>query len=290
MGFWLAATIAVAAAPAKAPFEYPIYLTVGPDRSIYVADQNLPGVIRITPDGKAVTLFKGQQKYRTELYRARPVALDGKGTLLVGDPATMDVYRLGGDGKPAPLTGKPVKHLNGMTANVGEFIIPEGLAVGADGTIYVADLRYATIFKVAPGSNKPAKLAEVPAPHGMALDRDGTLVVVSHGESNLVRVRADTGAVTNILAGRLPNRKYVPFPLSVCVRPDGNYVVTDNYNRCLWLVTRDGKADVLVEGDPLKKCTGVASDSAGNLAIADPASQKIYWLSPDKKFSVAAER
>lgn len=289
MGFWLAATI-IAAAPAKAPFEYPIFLTIGPDRSIYVADQDVPAVFRITPDGKVVTLFKGQRKYRTELYRARPLALDANGILLVGDPATMDVYKLGADGKAAPLTGKPVKHLNGMTANVGEFLMPEGVAVGPDGTIYVADLRYAAIFKVPPGSNKPAKLADLPAPHGMVFDRDGTLVVVSHGESNLKRVRTDTGAVTDILAGRLPTRKYVPFPLSVCVRPDGNYVVTDNYNRCLWLVSRDGKADVLVEGDPLKKCTGVACDKAGNLAIADPASQKIYWFSPDKKFSVAAER
>ena len=75
--------------PAKVEFDYPIYLTVGPDRSIYVSDQYIPAIYRIAADGKVTTLYKGKQQYRTPLYRPRGLALDAAGNVIVCDPATM---------------------------------------------------------------------------------------------------------------------------------------------------------------------------------------------------------
>lgn len=266
---------------AKVEFDYPIFLTVGPDRTIYVADQNVPAIYKIAPDGSASTLFKGSKQYRTPLYRPRGLTLDKNGDLLVCDAATMDVYRLSKDGKPQPLTGKKIKLLNGIETTMGDIIQPESVAVAPDGTIYVSDLKQRVIFKIQDG--KPVKHAEVPAPRGLAIDKDGSLLVVSHSEAQLKRVAPD-GTVTNVIEGRP-----FSFPISICVLADGNYVVTDNYSKALWLVTPKGKAEKLIEGDPLKNPTGVAVDSAGNLAIADPHQKKIFWLSPDKKFTTAAE-
>lgn len=275
------ALMSMADSAAKVEFDYPIFLALGPDRTIYVADQNVPAIYKIAPDGAASTVYKGSKQYRTPLNRPRGLAVEKNGDLLVCDAATMDVYRLSKDGKPQPLTGKKIKLLNGIETTMGDIIQPESVAVAPDGTIYVSDLKQRIIFKIKDG--KPVKHAEVPAPRGLAIDKDGSLLVVSHSEAQLRRVAPD-GKVTNVVAGRP-----FSFPISICVRQDGNYVVTDNYSKALWLVTPAGKVEKLVEGDPLKNPTGVAVDSAGNLAIADPHQKKIFWLSPEKKFTTAAE-
>lgn len=272
-----------AVSAAKVEFDYPIFLALGPDRTIYVADQHLPAIYKITPDGQASVLFKGKKQYRTPLYRPRGLAVDKAGNLIICDPATMDVYRLSPDGKAVGLTGKPVKLLNGIETNMGDvFVQPEGVAIAADGTIYVSDLKLRAVFKSGK-DGKFTKLADVPAPRGLAIDKDGSVLVISHSEAQLQRISPD-GKVSIVIGGRP-----FSFPMSICVLADGNYVVTDNYSKALWRVTPKGKAEKLVEGEPLKNPTSVAVDASGNLAIADPHKRQIFWLSPDKKFTVAAE-
>ena len=111
-----------------------------------------------------------------------------------------------------PLTGKKTKLLNGIETTMGELVQPEGVAVAADGTIYVTDLKLRAVFKIE--EHKPVKVAEIPAPRGIAVDTDGTLVVVSHSDSQLKRVDPTDGKVTDIVQARP-----FAFPLSVCVRP-----------------------------------------------------------------------
>jgi len=270
-------------ADAAAPkMEYPLFLALDASGAAIVGDQDAPAIVKATFDGNVQTLFKASKQFRTPLNRPRGVAVDGNGDAYVCDPTTMDVYKLGTDGKPVGLTSRPIKELNGKAGVRGEFIQPEGIAVAADGTVYVADLRLQTIFKLPKGSKPPTPLAKVDAPHGMALDPDGSLVVVSHGESHLVRVKLSDGSVSKILAGRL-EAKIPPFPLSVARRADGSYLVTDNYNKCLWAVTPDGKPSIFAQLQEFKKVTGVAVAKDGKIAVADPGSGCVHWLSPDGK-------
>lgn len=262
--------------------EYPLFIAMDAKGDVIVGDQDAPAILRASPDGSVKTLFQASKQFRTPLNRPRGIAVDSSGEAYICDPTTMDVYRLGGGGNPIGLTGRPIKELNGKPGVRGEIIQPEGVAVGADGTVYVSDLRLHTIFKIAKGSKQPVKVATVDAPHGMLLDADGSLVVVSHGESHLVRVKLADGSVTNILPGRLEG-KYSPFPLSVARRADGSYLVTDNYNKCLWAITPDGKASVFAQPPEFGKVTGVAVAKDGRIAVADPKNGCIHWLAPDGK-------
>lgn len=270
-------------APApQAKLDYPLFIAMASSGAVIGGDQSSPSVFRATRDGGVKTLFQASPKFRTPLNRPRGVAVDSEGVAFVCDPTTMDVYRIGSDGKPVGLTGKAIKELNGAPGVRGEIIQPEGIALGPDGTVYVADLKLHAIFKLPKGSKSPVKLASVDAPHGMTLDPDGTLVVVSHGESHLVRVKTDDGSVAKILQGQLEG-KHPPFPLSVARKLDGAYLVTDNYNKCLWSVSPDGKATVFADPPEFKKVTGVAVAKDGSIAVADPESKCIHWLSPDGK-------
>jgi len=262
--------------------EYPLFLALDASGAAIVGDQDSPAIWKATSDGTVTKLFQASRQFRTPLNRPKGVAIDAEGNAYICDPTTMDVYRLGSDGKPVGLTGKPIKELNGKPGVRGEIIQPEGIAVGPDGTVYVADLKLHTIFRLPKGSKTPIKLATVDAPHGMLLDADGSLVVVSHGESHLVRVKIADGSVTKILPGRLEG-KLPPFPLSVAKKADGVYLVTDNYNKCLWAVDKGGKASLFANPPDFKKVTGVGVAKDGKIAVADPASQCIHWLSPDGK-------
>jgi DNA-binding beta-propeller fold protein YncE len=260
--------------------EYPLFIAMDPQGKVIVGDQDAPAILKASQDGRVQTLFKANKQFRTPLNRPRGVAVDDKGDAYICDPTTMDVYRLGSDGKLVGLTGRPIKELNGKPGVRGEIIQPEGVAVAADGTVYVSDLRLNSIYKLPRGSKQPNKFSTVDAPHGMTLDPDGSLVVVSHGESHLVRVKLSNGSVTKILPGRL-EAKNPPFPLSVARRADGSYLVTDNYNKCLWAVVPDGKASIFAQLPEFKKVTGVAVAKDGKIAVADPGSGCVHWLSAD---------
>jgi hypothetical protein len=266
----LALTFAVAE---PVEFDYPIYLTVGPDDTVYVSDQFLPAIYKFTKDGVASTIYQGRKNYRTPLNRPRGLAF-GDG-LVVADPSTMDVYRVA-DGKANPVTGKPVTLLNKMETTMGDLVQPEGVAIDKDGVIHVSDLRLRAICKIGK-DNMMTRLAEIPAPRGIAFDKDGNLLVISHSNAQLKRVAPD-GTVTDVIQARP-----FQFPLSICVRADGNYVVTDNYAKALWLVTTEGKASKLVEGAPLINPTGVGELSDGTLVVADPHAKTIFKVSKDNK-------
>lgn len=263
-------------------FQYPIYLAIGPDGTIFVSDQDVPAIVRIAPDRQSSVLFQGSRQYRTPLYRPRGLAVDAQGHVWACDPATMDVYRVGPDGTATPTTGKKIALLDKRETTMGDIVQPEGIVLAPDGTVYVSDLRLHLIYRMG-ADKKLVELAKVPAPRGMALDKDGTLVVVSHSPNQLVRVDPKTGEVKPIVSAR-PFR----FPLSVCVLPDGNYLVTDNYAKAIWKVTPEGKAEKWIEGEPLINPTGIATDGNGKIVIADPHAKKIFVVADDRKLEVLA--
>lgn len=283
MAVWMLLLASVSADAVKVDFDYPAFVALGPEKTLYVADKNAPAIFKITASGQVTTLVKGSREYRTPLYHPRGLALAKTGDLWVCDPATYDILRITPKGEIVPVTGKKTKLLTGKEGTIGTTVVqPEGLAIGGDGSVFVTDMKLRAIFKFT-ADGKAAKFADVTAPRGLAVDKDGSLVVVSNSSAQLLRVGAD-GKVTPIIEGRP-----FQFPMSVCVRPDGTYAVTDNYSKAIWSVTREGKVDKLVEGAPLVNPTGIACDEAGNLAIADSHAKKVFWLSPDKKLTVAAE-
>lgn len=264
-------------------WEYPIFVTTGPEGTLYVSDQNAPAILAVAADGAVRPLFIGSKQYRTPLYRPRGLAVSPAGDLWICDPATFDLYRLPLKGeaaavKPVPVTGDATTLLDGRTTTMGNtFVQPEGIAFAPDGTAYVSDMKLNTIFAVAPGKENgrptPSVVARVAAPRGLLVDADGSLVVVSNSDTPLVRVATKDGTVTPIVTGR----KF-QFPMSVCRWKDG-YAVTDNYSRAIWSVGKGGEAAKLVDGAPLRNPTGIAALNDA-LFILDSHQRTLYRWSP----------
>ncbi len=243
---------------------YPLDAAVAPDGAVYVVDRNLPGVWR-WQEGTLSVFYQGSPKYRTPLNAPRCVAVAADGTVLVGDSATRDVYRVAGPGQAEPITG-------------GKIGIPMDLALASDGSIYVADLELRTLFKIPSGSTAPQAIAQV-NPRGVFVDGQDRVWVVSQNPQQLIRV-ADDGEVQAVVKERV-----FEFPHQVYVDASGTAFVTDGYKKAVWKVTAEGAAEILHAGPPLDNPVGISAVGDA-LVVVDPRARAVFKFAPGEKPAV----
>ncbi len=246
--------------------QYPLAVCVK-EKTIFVADRNLPGIWKIT-DGKAEVFFKGQKKFRTPLNAIRCLAIDHEGKLLAGCSATREIYRFGDDGKPVPLTK-------------GKVLIPTSIAVAKDGTIYTADLDLMRIWKIPAAGGEPKEFCAINSPRGLAFDKDERLWILTTSSKDGQIQRADKdGKLETVVAGR-------PFrmPHNIVVMDDGTAYVSDNYAGAIWKVPAGGKPEKFVGGAPLKKPVGLVR-FGNEMLIADPHAKSVFATDKGKVANV----
>lgn len=183
----------------SATFSQVYGLAVDASDNVYVRDARL--LRKITPDGTVSTL-SADLGYLTPY----GLAVDGTGNLYVsGDHAVLKVDPT--SGATTTLAGIPSEYVHGAEAwirsipgsadGVGasaRFRSPEGLAVDADGTVFVCDTDNQTIRKITPdgtvttiaglvgavgSSDGTGGDARFQSPSGIALDASGNLYVAS---------------------------------------------------------------------------------------------------------------
>ncbi|WP_304842093.1 NHL repeat-containing protein [Hydrogenophaga sp.] len=115
--------------------------------NLYVADTRNHRIRKVTPDGVVSTLAGSGAKGATDgvgslasFYSPRGLAVDSDGDVYVADTQNNLVRRITPMGVVSTLAGQPgvPGSLNGSGAEA-TFRYPYGVAVGADGTVFVAD-------------------------------------------------------------------------------------------------------------------------------------------------------
>jgi uncharacterized repeat protein (TIGR03803 family) len=181
---------------------------------------------------------------------------------------------------------------NGNGANA-QFSSPEGLALDANGNLFVADAGNNAVRKITPSGdvttiNAPANIFSSPC--ALAFDDKGNLVVVNRGNHTLVRI-AGNGAVT-VLAGKtgVSGHKDGSGTAAVFNSPGGicydaklkAFFVSDTGNNCIRKVLPAGGVSTYAgaPGVPgtnpgtllnarFTSPTGITSDGEGTLVVAD---------------------
>ncbi|MET7391557.1 hypothetical protein ACFYPT_41425 [Streptomyces sp. NPDC005529] len=256
----------------QATLNSPQEVAVGPDGTVYIADMDNHRVRRIAVDGIITTLVgTGQPGYsgdggpahQATLREPSGVAVGPDGAVYIADTANYRVRRVAVDGVITTLvgTGQSGYSGDGGPAHQATMRAPRSVAVGPDGTVYIADVSNNRIRRVAvdgvittlvgtgqsgySGDGGPAHQAQLRFPTGVAVGPDGT-VYIADTSNNRIR-RIPTGkAITTLVGtgqhgftgdGGPAHLATLAYPRSAALGPDGLiHIVTGHCLRRLGTV------------------------------------------------------
>jgi sugar lactone lactonase YvrE len=293
---------------ATARFAAPTGLAIDGNGTIYVADADNHCIRRITTDGNVTTLagagfsrdgyvppidglypndLAGSADGPLEQARFRSpfgLAVNSDGDLYVSDTGNHTIRRITVQGVVTTIAGKAGQMGYADGAGVdARFSYPEGIAVDAAGTLFVADAFNHVIRKISP-AGVVSTLAGTPGVMGstdgntsialfsypglLVIDAGGNLYVGESG-SNRIRKITPGGVVSTLVNLQVDARSIVP-------EPGGNLIVTTGDNQLL-RVFPNGQWQVF--GRRISQPSAVALTPDGDLFVAD-GGLKLVVLSP----------
>ncbi|HPZ42770.1 MAG TPA: S-layer homology domain-containing protein [Bacillota bacterium] len=165
---------------------------------------------------------------------------------------------------------------DGGPATEAELCEPGKIAIGPDGSIYIAETMGHRIRRVSPdgiittvagngtsgfsGDGGPATEAKLNEPWGMDIGPDGALYFADHYNNRIRRVDPEDGTITTVAGTGLPGY------------PSGEFY--------------SGEGDLATEA-PIYRPMDVAVSSDGSIYIAD-SSHRVFRVGPDGRINVIA--
>lgn len=256
-----------------APDANPIVVAQGlTPRSLALSSASLPAQVFVAAAEKPNRVFSVQSHSSPGL--AGVAGQGGAGSLGDGGPALDAQLDLAPD--------SPVLH--------------SGIAIGPDGSVFVADTQNSTIRRIAPASSTepgiirsvagrwaPPQNITLVEPFGLAIDRDGDLFISDRGSNSVLELHSATG--------HLETLAQVVGPASIAVTSDAAkiFVAAPDSGRvfAIDMKTRSVSValDVLDAGSPqqanakLKGIpSGLAVDAGGNLFVAFANLDRVYRI------------
>ncbi|MEZ4368431.1 MAG: hypothetical protein R2939_19455 [Kofleriaceae bacterium] len=259
------------AAASGAQLNAPSGVAVDGEGNVYVADSSNHCVRKVAASSGVITTVAGTgvagvsgdggTAALAQLRAPEAVAVDVAGNLYIADLGNNRVRRLAaGTGKIATIAGTGVSAYSGDggPAASAQLIGPRGVAVDANGNVYIVDSVFlgspSRIRKISAGSGVistvagggaasgdgvPATSAALNYPQGVAVDAVGNLVVAETLGQRIRLVSADTGLITTIAGtgaagfagdGGPAVAALLGYPESVAVDVVGNIHVADSGN------------------------------------------------------------
>ncbi|MGC8834307.1 MAG: hypothetical protein ACP5R4_09655, partial [Armatimonadota bacterium] len=274
----------------------PKSLSVAPNGTLYIVDFANSRIGRMDPDGSvSVAAGTGKPGYggdggpavQAELLLPQDVDVAPDGSVYIADTGNNRIRRVAPDGTITTIAGggSPRDGLgDGGPAVRAVLSSPSGVAVGPDGSIYIADTGNDRVRRIgldgiiqtiAGGGNPddnlrddgPAVEAELNAPNSIAVGPDGTLYIADTGHYR-VRMVGPDGVITTVAGigiqgyggdgGPAVRAKLGEF-MGIGLAPDGSLYIADTENRRIRRVA-----------------SSVPGASAGQITIASFDGSKVF--------------
>ncbi|MGK4006806.1 RHS repeat-associated core domain-containing protein [Sorangium sp. So ce1036] len=264
----------------------PSGVTAAPDGGIYIADSFHHRVRRVGADGVIETVAgtgeegsggDGGPATAAQIEVPRGLALGPDGSLYITEQRGNRVRRVAPDGTITTVAGTGAAGYSGDggPATLATLRHPFSVAVGLDGSVYIADRGNHSIRRVAPdgimdtvagtgasgfgGDGGPAEAAVLRDPRSVALQRDGSVVVVDTGNDRVrridvqgtIRTIAGTGAPGSAGDGDLAVRAQLRGPVAATVGHQGELYVADDYGYRVRRIGTDGVITTIAGRDNL---------------------------------------
>jgi sugar lactone lactonase YvrE len=216
-------------------FSDPSGIAVDAQGNVYVADVANQSIDKVTPAGDFIDIGLFPHPYG--------VAVDTKGNIYVAE--TENVFRkshsiiiITPQGKPSLLAGNGQAGFLDGIGSKAQFNNPRGIAVDAQGNIYVADMGNDRIRKITPAGvvSTLAGPNQFNNPEGVAVDAQGNVYVADIGKDQILQI-TPTGMVS-VVAGNgqagfldgIGSKAQFNNPSGVAVDAQGILYVADSQN------------------------------------------------------------
>jgi serine/threonine-protein kinase len=152
---------------------------------------------------------------------------------------------------------------------------PQGLAVDANGAVYVADFNN-RVVKLAAGANTQTVLPfnGLNYPEGVAVDAAGNVYVADRGNNRVVKLDVGSNAQRDLPFNGLNN------PDGVAVDTAGTVYVTDSDNDRVLKLDPGASTPTVLPFTGLTVPWGIAVDTAGAVYVTDHDTDKLLKLDP----------
>jgi hypothetical protein len=218
------------------------------------------------------------------------------GTIYVADGVGAHrLYRITTAGVATILAGSEEGFADGRGQDA-RFSTPSGLAVDADGSVYVADTGNDAIRRMAQDgtvSTIAGPDAGLNGPVGVAIDARGRIIVADTYNDRIVAIDR-SGAVIPVAGESGPGfedgaRARFHTPCGVAADASGNIYVADTGNGAVRAVSPDGIVSTIAAGSedsPLRPLA-VAAATDGSVFVADSGG-RVVEITPDRRQRIVA--
>ncbi len=234
---------------AAAMFNTPSAIALDHQGNLYVADTGNHAIRKVAPDGTVTTLAgDGQPGYADGQGKAArfdgPVglAVDDAGVVFVADTYNDRIRRIAPDGTVTTVAGSGQPGDADGAAPASGFDTPSGIAVAADGTLFVADTGNHAVRRIDKAGNvttiavppKGERRPTLRRPVGIAVTRDGYVYVSSGAGGRILQLAPDGSYQPLADADRPLEPGYgsdgtvqLVGPRGIALQRDGKLVVAD---------------------------------------------------------------
>jgi len=274
---------------ANASLSGPNFLSFDPSGRLLIADSGDFTVKRINSDGSIQTIAGFGVQGVGQGYQ-----------LTYGGPATGTLL---GTPTQAVADQQGNIYISDLYAGVVYIITPDGNLNLFAGQVGVYQFG---------GDNIQATSSSFVEPEGLALDANGNLYISDPGDNRIRMVSAATGIITTFAGlggqagysgdGGPANQAMLNYPQGIAFDPKGNLIIADRGNNRLRMVTPGGTITTIA-GNGTSASTGnggqasaacledpyvVATDLSGNIFLIESTSTTVRQISPDGIISLVA--
>jgi sugar lactone lactonase YvrE len=268
--------------------------------NVYVSDSFNNAIRTVTPTGTVGTLTPNTTLglingplSTAEFYGPRGIAFDAQGNAYVADIGNNSIRKITPAGVVSTYAGNGTAGYVDAVASAAEFNNPQGVAVDAQGNVYVADrgnnvireISTAGVVSTIAGNTiagyydaNPALAAEFNYPTDVAVDAQGNIYVADELNN---AIREISGGAVTTFAGGNGQPMVMGSPGAITIDSKGNLFITDTFGRILEITAAKvlyvlaggyktvGYANGSGASALFNSPQGITVDAQGNVYVAD---------------------